>query len=75
MKSAFIKINGIKDAMDFTKKAISTNGDILIRKGRFCVDAKSILGIFSLDLSEGVVVEYPEDAIDFENYINKYKVS
>ena len=75
MKTLFIKINGITDVTTFVKMATSVeDADILVKKGKFCIDAKSLMGIFSLDLSEGVTVEYPESAKDFENYIMNFKV-
>jgi len=38
--------------------------EIDLRSGRFIVDAKSILGIFSLDLSKPVVVEIHSNNCD-----------
>jgi phosphotransferase system HPr-like phosphotransfer protein len=38
--------------------------DIDIRSGRFLIDAKSLLGIFSLDLSKPVVLEVHADKCD-----------
>ena len=35
--------------------------DIDLRSGRFVIDAKSLLGIFSLDLSKPVVLEAHSD--------------
>ena len=48
--------------------------DIDLRSGRFVVDAKSILGIFSLDLSKPIVLEIHSDNCtdlldDLKNYI------
>ena len=48
--------------------------DIDLRSGRFVVDAKSILGIFSLDLSKPIVLEVHSDTCtdlldDLKNYI------
>lgn len=73
MKKMRIKITGIHDAIDFVETAACVNGDINIYKGRYVVDGKSLLGIFSIDISTGCTVEYPETAIDFENYIQQFK--
>lgn len=35
--------------------------EILLKSGKYVVDAKSILGIFSLDLSQPVTVEVYDD--------------
>ncbi len=74
MKSLYIKIDNITDVVDFVRKATEVSEDILVKKGVFCVDAKSVMGMFSLDLSTGVTVEYPETALEFENFIINYKV-
>lgn len=74
MKTKFIKINGITDVTTLVQKASVVDGDIVLRKGKFAVDGKSLIGCFSLDLSTGVVAEYPETAIDFENFISLFEV-
>ena len=38
--------------------------EILLKSGKYVVDAKSILGIFSLDLSSPVTVEIYDDHCD-----------
>lgn len=74
MKSKFIKITGITDASNLVKNASNVEGEITLRKGRYAIDCKSIMGIFSIDISTGVTVEYPEDAIEFENFISQFEV-
>ena len=73
MKTMFIKINGISDVSELATKASSVDGDVIIRKGIYVVDGKSIMGLFSLNLSTGATIEYPENAVDFENYIMTFK--
>ena len=70
MVSKQICINTIKDMMDFTNEASKVFGDVLIRKGKYVIDGKSIMGIVSIDPSTGVTVEYPEDAAEFEAFLN-----
>lgn len=48
--------------------------DIDLRSGRFVIDAKSLLGIFSLDLSKPIVLEAHSDncqdlLADLKDYI------
>ena len=38
--------------------------DIDLKSGRFVIDAKSLLGIFSLDLSKPIVLEIHSDKCD-----------
>ena len=47
-------INGVKE---FVNKTAAFVGDVTLTSGRYVVDGKSIMGIFSLDLSKPVDVE------------------
>lgn len=73
MKSLFIKVNALTDVTELVRLANSVDGDIEIRKGRWCIDAASFMGVMSIDLSTGVTVVYPEDATEFENFITNFK--
>lgn len=75
MKEMIISIKGLNDIYLFVKKALEVPGDITIKRGRFCIDAKSILGVFSIDMSQNVTIEYPKTAIDFENFIKQFEKS
>lgn len=74
MKTKRIKIKGYDCMVSFFDHACLVKGDVILRKGRFSADAKSFLGIVSLDLSEGVTVEYPADAAEFEKYIERFEM-
>ena len=50
MKDLYIKLNTISDVRDIVNAVNSINGDIDLTSGRYTVDGKSIMGIFSLDL-------------------------
>ncbi len=73
-KIKYIKINGITDVMNFVKEATKVEGDISARKGKFIVDCKSIMGIMSIDVSTGVQIEYPAEAVNFEEYLTQFEV-
>lgn len=75
MKSKFIKITGITDASALVKNASNVEGEVTLRKDRYVIDCKSVMGIFSIDISTGVTVEYPEDAIEFENFISQFEAN
>ena len=72
-KTKLIKINGIADVTAFVKMASQVDGDVTLYRGKYVVDGTSLLGVFSVDPSEGVTVEYPEDAEVFEEFINKFE--
>jgi phosphotransferase system HPr-like phosphotransfer protein len=57
MKSFSIQLNSINDVKRFVNNACLQPFDIDIVSGRYIVDAKSIMGIFSLDLSKPITVQ------------------
>lgn len=57
MKSLEINLRMAENVKEFVSIVSKYDYDIDLRSGRFIVDAKSILGIFSLDLSKPVIVE------------------
>ena len=73
MKKMVIKIHGINDLNEFVQQARFVDGDILVKKGHFVIDGKSILGMFSIDPTQGCTVEYPEDATNFELFLQQFK--
>ncbi len=65
MKSVKISLKMAENVKEFVRITEQCDFDVDIRSGRFVVDAKSILGIFSLDLSKPLVVElYSDDCGD-----------
>lgn len=72
MMSKFITINSITDMTDFIHHAVMVDGDVICRKGKYTVDGKSIMGVMSIDISTGVTVEYPDDATDFNEFLNQF---
>ena len=64
MKTVKININTINDVKNFVSIVSRCDYDVDIVSGRYAIDAKSILGIFSLDLSKPVTVEVYNDSCD-----------
>lgn len=50
MKTVDIKLSSIEDVRNFVNIVAKYDMDIDLMSGRYVVDAKSIMGIFSLDL-------------------------
>ena len=50
MKTFMIKLNTLEDVRRFVNTVTAFEGEIDLKSGRYTVDAKSIMGIFSLDL-------------------------
>lgn len=75
MKSVKIKMNLIADGQKFVQIVGAYPYDIDLRSGRHVVDAKSILGIFSLDWSKPVTLEiYSEECDDLLGEIKPFIV-
>ncbi len=54
MKTVQIKLDSIDKVKEFVQTITLFNNDFDMRSGRYTIDAKSILGIFSLDLSKPI---------------------
>ncbi len=66
MKTFNIMLSSIDDVKNFVNIVNKYNFDVDLTSGRYVVDAKSIMGIFSLDLSKPIKVEvHSEDADAF----------
>lgn len=74
MKVMTVRIRGVADAATLVEHAKEINTDVMIRRGKFCIDGKSILGVLSLDMSDGVQVEYDENETEFENWLRRFEV-
>lgn len=57
MKSVKINLKMAENVKQFVNVTADYDNDLDLRSGRFVVDAKSILGIFSLDLSKPLTLE------------------
>lgn len=66
-----IKLNG-EAVADFVRAAEKCDFDIDIFYNRFIIDAKSIMGVFSLDLSKDLTVRYNGSNQEFEEVLDKY---
>ncbi|MEN6313997.1 MAG: HPr family phosphocarrier protein [Clostridiaceae bacterium] len=71
MKAFNIMLRSINDVKDFVNIVNQYDFDVDLASGRYVVDAKSIMGIFSLDLSKPIRVEVHTD--DCDNFINEIK--
>ena len=61
MKSVILNLDTAESVKHFVNVVNKFDYDMDLRSGRHVVDAKSILGIFSLDLSTPVVLEVFSD--------------
>ena len=75
MKQKYIKIININDLSKFVLEASKVEGDVLVYRGKFCVDGKSLMGMMFINIYNGGRIEYPEDAVEFEKYITQFQFS
>lgn len=75
MKELQIKINTINDVKDFVNIVARCDYDVDIISGRYAIDAKSIMGIFSLDLSKPLELHiHSDDCGELIKEIDKFIV-
>lgn len=65
MKAVKISLNSIDKVKAFVNEITKFNSDFDLVSGRYVIDAKSIMGIFSLDLSKPIDLNiHSEDDVD-----------
>ncbi len=75
MKTFNMLLSSINDVKDFVNIVSRYDFDVDLTSGRYVVDAKSIMGIFSLDLSKPIKVEVHDDNCDeFIGSLSKFIV-
>ena len=74
MYETTISLQAINDVKDFVNTVMLFNYDIDLVSGRYAVDAKSIMGIFSLDISKPIDlnVHTDEDTEDIMAALKPY---
>lgn len=63
MQSVMISLNSIEKVKYFVNIITQYDGDFDLSSGRYVIDAKSIMGIFSLDLSKPLKLDIYNDTI------------
>ena len=64
MKVFNIRLSTIEEVRNFVNIVSKYDSEIDLKSGRYVVDAKSIMGIFSLDLLNKIEVTVHSDACD-----------
>lgn len=71
MKQRRILLPTIQEAKDFVAAAARCEFDVDVHYNRVVIDAKSILGVLSLDLTRVLTVEYNGEDEAFEEFLNE----
>ena len=75
MLNVQIKLNTVEDVRDFADIVSGYDINMDLSSGRYIVDAKSVMGIFSLDLSSPVTLTaHTDDYGDLLKAITNYIV-
>ena len=64
MKTCMIRLSTIQDVRTFVDIVTAANTDVDLSSGRYVVDAKSIMGIFSLDLMNPIKMSIHGDNVE-----------
>ena len=76
MNSISIRLSTIQDIRTFVETVIRFDCEIDLQSGRYIVDAKSIMGIFSLDLMNPITLTVnasEEEAAKVIEAVSKFK--
>ena len=75
MKEMKIVLGNIQDVREFVNLVVLVEYEVDLSQGRYLIDAKSIMGIFSLDLLAPItVVAHTDYAEDFFEKLAKFAV-
>jgi len=70
-----ILLKSINDVKEFVRIVNEFSYDVDLSSGRYIVDAKSIMGIFSLDLAKPILVDvHDSDALDLKARLTEFMV-
>ena len=78
MQEMQISLRTIEDVKQFVQTITMFDGEFELISGKYVVDAKSILGLFSVDLSKPVTlrIEVTDSKLeDILNAISQYRVN
>lgn len=75
MKEFKIKLDTVEKVKSFVNITSTYPFEIDICSNRYVIDAKSIMGIFSLDISKELIIKaYSDDTEDFEKDIKDFLI-
>jgi phosphotransferase system HPr-like phosphotransfer protein len=75
MSQTKIRFNVAEDVHEFVRAASKCDFDIDISYNRFLIDAKSLVGVLSMDLSKVLTVCCHGESEEFDRTLNKFAVA
>ena len=73
MKTVQISLNSINKVKSFVNEITKFDNDFDLVSGRYVIDAKSIMGIFSLDLSKPIDLNIHANESDLDGILSILK--
>ena len=73
MKTVKISLNSIDKVKSFVNEITKYDYDFDLVSGRYVIDAKSIMGIFSLDLSKSIDLNIHADDSEIDKILETLK--
>lgn len=72
VKTFPVKLQSVDKVKSFVNDMSQIEGDVLLLAGKYVIDAKSIMGIFSLDLSNPLQLQIEDWKEEYASVIEKY---
>ena len=72
MFEANVRLTTVEDVKNFCTEANKMKGEVLLKRGNYTIDGKSLMGIFSLDTTKPIFIEYQDE--EFTPAVEKFKV-
>ena len=74
MQRTEIFLSNVKDVRDFVNMVILIGYDVDLMQGKYVIDAKSVMGIFALDLMTPItVIAHSDNTKDFFAKLERFK--
>lgn len=74
METKRIHLCTFKDIKDFSNVIVKIDGKATLSEGRYRIDAKSLIGLFSLDLRKQLKLEIENWKEEYAPLFEKYQV-
>ena len=75
MQKISITLRSISDIRKFVNEVTLLDYEVDLEQGRYIVDAKSILGVYGLDMTKVLTVTYNGYNPEFESYLSHLAIA
>lgn len=70
----YIKIEKYENIKKLVEINSRIEGDVTLKRYKYVIDGKSIMGILSIDLSQGAYIEYPKNADELTEFLQEFEI-